>query len=211
MKYLASFLEENPPHSFKEGPTKPTKPPVENRNPYTKEPTKPTKPQAQVLAPVPVATSVPEVTSEPASTCAQEPDAQRLRLAHSMGRIFSVFPEARRLKSGLWKIDAGDGDGPQRYDHDNALLLAAQVTGTTSNGYPLEFDAGTAFRQECERLPDPDSDGALAEALVWARNLLGAHACVDEVRHVAGLTLDARRANNPNITEEAPAQEGMKE
>lgn len=70
----------------------------------------------------------------------RQPSAERLRLASEIGGILQVLAGAKRLKNGDWKING------ELYDHDNAVLLAAQTRGTTTNGYPLSFDAGAAYR-----------------------------------------------------------------
>lgn len=58
--------------------------------------------------------------------------------------IARVFPQSVMLANGSRRIDAGDGRCPQLYDRAGALLLAAQVTGETSNGLPLEAAAEAA-------------------------------------------------------------------
>jgi len=61
---------------------------------------------------------------------------ERLRLARETGQINTAFPLARPLRSGAWRIDN------QTVSHDDALLMAAHATGTTSGGQNLIFDAG---------------------------------------------------------------------
>jgi hypothetical protein len=71
---------------------------------------------------------------------APQPSAARLRLANEIGGIVQTLARAKRLKNGDWRING------ELYDHENAVLLAAHTRGTTTNGYPLTFDAGAAYR-----------------------------------------------------------------
>jgi hypothetical protein len=79
-------------------------------------------------------TCATDVTApEPANDAHQWQNAESLRLANEIGGIVQTLAGAKRLKNGDWRING------ERYDHDNALLLAAHARGTTTNGYPLEF------------------------------------------------------------------------
>ncbi len=55
------------------------------------------------------------------------------RATQSAG-VIAMFPDARRVRGG-WLIEGA------HHDHDNAVRLAAQRRGSTTNGYPLEWHA----------------------------------------------------------------------
>jgi hypothetical protein len=56
-------------------------------------------------------------------------------------RVANAHPDAVPLNRSRWRIDGAV------YSHDEALLLVAHKLGTTSNGYPVSFDAGAAYRE----------------------------------------------------------------
>jgi hypothetical protein len=67
-------------------------------------------------------------TTEPTRRAPRWPSAASLRLANEIGGIFQVLAGAKRLKNGDWRING------ERYEHDDAVLLAAHTRGTTTNG-----------------------------------------------------------------------------
>ena len=86
----------------------------------------------QVLA---AALSPVEVEPQPS-----EEHAARLRLAREIGGILEALPGAKRLRSGDWRFEG------EVWEHDQAVLLAAQRRGSTSGGWALEVDAGEIYR-----------------------------------------------------------------
>jgi hypothetical protein len=85
------------------------------------------------------ASNAPDATTTEPARAPRRPSAARLRLANEIGGIVQTLAGAKRLKNGDWRING------EIYDHDNAVLLAAQTRGTTTNGYPLTFDVRAAY------------------------------------------------------------------
>jgi hypothetical protein len=101
--------------------------------------------QARVLAPEVVNRERTEaLLLDTQSTLCPVPDSdhgseEAARSAQAVG-VMAMCPDAQRVRGG-WLIAGA------HHDHDNAVRLAAQMRGSTTNGYPLSIDAGAVYRE----------------------------------------------------------------